>query len=448
MLLRALICFFLFSEFFAFAKLSIISPHRKSIQNEFVPLFQKYYKEKYGEEIEVDWIDQGGTENDLRFIINRFSQNSKTSGIDLFWGGGEVTFYDLEKRGLLEPYKLPEKIDKSLPKVFSNLSFRSEKEVWYATALSSFGIFYNKRVLSLLKMPTPYTWKDLGKKEYYEYVSLSDPRQSSSSLMMFLIMLESLGWEEGWALLNKMAGNTRKFTHSSSDPIKAVLTGDAAMAAAINFYATPQVASIGSKNLGFVLPEKATIFNSDPIGILRGAPSRKEAERFVDFVLSPEAQNLLIYPQGHEKGPKKSTLGRIAVIPEVYAGKSAILLDLLNPFKDQGVEMNLNIDRIVEEKNIIGELVGAVHVDLHSEIQAAWKTLIDHPDLEKEKLFVKPLVTKKEMEIYRNNWGNPVFRTKTTQEWIMRAKKRYEEVSKVNSIPCKGKDCLASSTFF
>lgn len=430
MFLRFFVCFFFSTQVFAFSKLSIISPHRKSIQNEFVPLFQQYYKEKYGEDIEVEWIDQGGTENDLRFIMSRFSQNSKTSGIDIFWGGGEVTFYDLEKRGLLEAYKLPEKIDKNLPKVFSNLSFRSEKEVWYATALSSFGIFYNKRVLSLLKMPTPYTWKDLGKKEYYEYLSLSDPRQSSSSLMMFLIVLESLGWEEGWALLNKMAGNTRKFTHSSSDPIKAVLTGDAAMAAAINFYATPQVTSIGSKSLGFVLPKNATIFNCDPIGILRGAPSRKEAERFVDFVLSPEAQNLLIYPQGHKKGPKKSTLGRMAVLPEVYNAQSAILLNLFNPFKDFATEMLLNLDGIVEKKNIIGDLLGVIHVDLHGEIQGAWKRLIDHPNQEKEKLFVKPLVTEKEMELYRKNWDNPLFKTKTIQEWIMRAKKRYEEILK------------------
>ena len=44
--------------------------------------------------------------------------------------------------------------------------------------------------------------------------------------MMSLIMLYSLGWDKGWKLLNSLAGNTRKFTHSSSDPIKAIITGD------------------------------------------------------------------------------------------------------------------------------------------------------------------------------------------------------------------------------
>lgn len=430
MLLRFFVWFFFSTQLYASTKLSIISPHRKSIQKEFIPLFEKHYKEKYGKEIEVDWIDQGGTENDLRFIINRFQKNPKSSSIDIFWGGGDVTFYDLEKRGLLSPYKLPEKIEKRVPKTFSNLSFRSKNNVWYATALSSFGIFYNKRVLSLLKKPIPHTWLDLGSKEYFEYVSVADPRQSSSSLMMFLIILGSLGWEEGWGLLNKVAGNVRKFTHSSSDPIKAVLTGDAALATAINFYATPKVASIGPKNLGFVLPEKATIFNSDPIAILRGAPHREEAERFVNFVLSAEAQNLLIYPMGHPKGPKKSTLGRMAVLPEVYEAKSALDLDLLNPYKDQSEGFTIDMKGIVEKKKIISELVGTIHVDLHSEIQEAWKSLIDHPNKEKEKLFLEPLVSAEEMKLARKKWHDPVFRTKSKQEWMERARKRYQKILK------------------
>ena len=174
-------------------KLILISPHRKSIQNEFVSSFQKHYKKKYKKNVEVDWIDQGGTENNLRFIINRFKKNNKTSLIDIFWGGGEVTFYDLEQRNLLLPYKISSQLNKKLPQRISNLELRGSKGHWYATALSSFGIFYNKRVLSLLKMSEPKTWFDLYKPEYFDYISIADPRQSSSSLMMSLIMLNSLG---------------------------------------------------------------------------------------------------------------------------------------------------------------------------------------------------------------------------------------------------------------
>ena len=133
-------------------------------------------------------------------------------------------------------------------------------------------------------MREPSTWLDLHDPEYLDYISVADPRQSSSSLMMSLIMLHSLGWEKGWRLLNALAGNTRKFTHSSSDPIKAVLSGDAAIATAIDFYASPKVNSLGTKNLGFVLPENATIFNSDPIALLKGAPNKLVAQRFIKYI--------------------------------------------------------------------------------------------------------------------------------------------------------------------
>ena len=68
---------------YAFSKdsLVIISPHRKSIQVEFIPKFEKYYKEKYKSEISVDWLDQGGASDDLKFILARFEKNPRTSVI-------------------------------------------------------------------------------------------------------------------------------------------------------------------------------------------------------------------------------------------------------------------------------------------------------------------------------------------------------------------------------
>ena len=428
MIFRVFLLFSFSFSVFAEDKISILSPHRKSVEKAYINLFKAHYKKTYGVSIEVDWVDQGGTENNVRFLAGRFSKDPETSTLDIFWGGGEVTFYDLERRGFLSPHILPKNVDKDLPKKFSNLSFRSKTNSWFATALSSFGIFYNKRVLDLLKKNEPSTWTDLGKKEYFEYVSVADPRQSSSSLMMFLIMLNSLGWDEGWGLLNALAGNTRKFTHSSSDPIKAVITGDAAIATAINFYATPKVAAIGPKNLGFVLPKSATIFNADPIAILKGAPHRKEAERFVNFVLSQKAQELLIYPKGHPKGPESSTLGRISVLPKVYEEKTAHALGIQNPFESKATDLNMDMNGIVETKKIVSELIGTIHVDLHRELQEAWKHLIDHPNPEKEKLFLTPLISRAEMEECKKEWKDPLFRTKKKNEWMERAQKRYQEI--------------------
>ena len=47
-------------------KLVIISPHRKSIQNEFVSVFKQHYLETF-KEIQVDWVDRW-YRNDLRLF--------------------------------------------------------------------------------------------------------------------------------------------------------------------------------------------------------------------------------------------------------------------------------------------------------------------------------------------------------------------------------------------
>ena len=58
----------------AYAKdtLVILSPHRKSIQDEYVPAFVEYYKAKFKTDVQVDWLDQGGTSDDVRFIRAKF----------------------------------------------------------------------------------------------------------------------------------------------------------------------------------------------------------------------------------------------------------------------------------------------------------------------------------------------------------------------------------------
>ena len=58
---------------FATDKVVIISPHRKSIQNEYVPAFKEWYKTKYKNDVEVEWLDQGGTNDDIKFLRSKYS---------------------------------------------------------------------------------------------------------------------------------------------------------------------------------------------------------------------------------------------------------------------------------------------------------------------------------------------------------------------------------------
>jgi len=313
-------------------KLIILSPHRQSIQQEFVPAFQNYYKKTFEKEIDVEWIDQGGTSDDVRFLRARFANNPATTGIDLFWGGGSAVFAELSKEGLFASYKISDALRKEVPATAAGVPLYGQNDTWYGSAMSSFGIFYNKRVLGFDKLPAPKSWQDLAKPIYQGNISLTDPRRSGSANTMNTIILQGLGWEKGWELLTLIAANARSFTHSSTDPIKAVVSGDAAIALAIDFYALAQVGDLGEENLGFVMPEGQTVLDPDPIAILRGAPNRLAAERFVDFTLSAEAQKLLVLPKGLKDGPRLATLGRMATNKKTYELTEGRRTYEFNPF--------------------------------------------------------------------------------------------------------------------
>ena len=147
---------------FAADKLIILSPHRKSIQQEFVPAFKEYYKKTFKTEVSVDWLDQGGTSDDVRFLKAKFAKNPATTGIDLFWGGGSATYVELENLNFFAPYSLNKELAAQVPQTIAGVPLFDESKTWYGTAISSFGVFYNKQILKFDRLPEPKTWNDLA----------------------------------------------------------------------------------------------------------------------------------------------------------------------------------------------------------------------------------------------------------------------------------------------
>jgi ABC-type Fe3+ transport system substrate-binding protein len=413
---------------FAQDKLIILSPHRKSIQREFVPSFEAYYKKTYKTSVDVEWIDQGGTSDDVRFLRAKFAKNPKSIGIDIFWGGGSAVFSDLAEAGYLAPMALPDELQKQIPAKAAGVPLRDDKNLWHGSALSSFGIFYNKKLLQFDNLPAPKTWQDLAKPVYQGNISLTDPRRSGSANTMNTIILQSMGWEKGWRLLTLIAANARSFTHSSSDPIKSVVSGDAALALAIDFYALAKVGDLGPENLGFVLPEGQTVLDPDPVAILKGAPHREAAERFVRYILSAEAQKRLVLPKKEKDGPEYSSLGRMAVNRQTYEVTEDRRINKFNPFA-QSEFLTLDLDRASQMQRVFNDLVGALLVDTHQELREAWAKIIKNNKAQDsatlKQLTAVPL-TEKEFNNLLTKWDDEVYRNQAINRWVDFAKKKYE----------------------
>ena len=416
--------------------LVIISPHLRSLQEEISSHFITWYQENYKRNVNIKWLYQGGTD-DLKFILTRFQQSPKraSSGIDLLWGGGELPHLELEKQKILQSYKLPTAIKKNIPSQIANVKIYNQNENWHASALTSFGLFFNKRVLQLLKIKEPKTWEDLAHESFFEQISTADLRHSSSNVTMSLVILEALGWEKGWQLLTKIAINTRSFTHSSADPIKHVVHGDVAASLSVGFYAKAQIGDLGADSLGYVSPEGKNIINADPISILKGAPNLLVAKRFVNFLLDTKAQKLFLLPKGAVGGPKKITLGRMAVNQKAYQETMGKRIDPFNPHTQKSTYLDRDLKKHTKLQTILPDLIGSLHIDLHRELKEAWAkiAILEKKDSKKakelwQKLSLPPISEKTALELSQR-WTDGIIRNSMINQWMKSARCKYKNIA-------------------
>ncbi|RYX86672.1 extracellular solute-binding protein [bacterium] len=389
--------------------LTIISPHNRAIQVEFGDLWKKSHPET-----ELKWIDQGGSSDDLRFVREQFARRSKQQGIgiDVFFGGGGETFSELEGDGLLVPITAKSDVPDELNKV----PLRGKDSTWVGAALSGFGILYNKQIATRDKLPVPQSWVDLGNPKLADRIELADPRKSGSAHVVYEIILQTNGWDKGWKILTSMAGNARRWMSSSSEPLQDVQNGEAVFCTAIDFYATNAIDSAGPDKLAYIQPAGQNLITPDPIGILQGAPNAEVAQKFVEFVLSPEAQKLWITKKGAAGGPTNSTLSRLPASPAAYGGQDSFTTT--NPYKEK-VTIAFDSEKASKRRRALDDLIGAVLVDNATAVQDKWRKT---PDMEKSGYVPMPEAA---FDALAAKWGDAATVTTQKQKWSADAQKFF-----------------------
>ena len=411
-------------------KLVIISPHWEGIRVEFARAFSEWTMRQFGYECDCEWLDVGGTSDAIRYVRSEFSRSPAGIGIDIFFGGGIDPYMQFTREGLLSPCPVPDEILAPIPRTFAGIEVYDAEHRWFGAALSGFGIVYNKKVCRILGVPEPATWSDLARPEYFTWVGSGDPRSSGSIHMAYEIIVQAYGWEQGWANIVKMCGNTRNFSRAAAEVPKDTAMGEIACGTAIDVYGWRQVAEVGTSRMGFRLPEGVTVINPDGIGVLKGAPNKEVAEKFVEFVMSEAGQKLWMLKKGAPGGPKQFELDRMPVIPGLaarYGDQAAISYD---PYKWKS-GFTYDPEKGSLRWNILNDLLGAVLIDTHIELAAAWKAVKGlPPDNELVRELLKPPVSEEELlKLAAGQWKDAEFCARTRARWANEAKLRYARIA-------------------
>ena len=337
-------------------------------------------------------------------------------GIDLFFGGGA---YDFRKQafignlvgqnasGQFGPAILAiEKpdwfSDSVMPEMVSGEPFRDKDYRWVGTVLSAFGICYNEDVTARLGLPDGLqTWDDLANPKLAGQIALADPTKSGSTTKAFEMLIQERiqrliregglsedeavcrGWNESMKLILKISANSRYFTDSAAKVPRDVAQGDAAAGMCIDFYGRTfneiYRDDVGNSHVHFVMPKAGSSISADPVGMLRGAPSPELAQKFVEYLLSPDGQKLWNFRPGTPGGPKRFALRRPPIRKDFYTPEN----------QGHMSDPDVNLFELAEGFNYRDDWTGHLFaslrfaikcacIDPHQEQRSAWHIIIDN----------------------------------------------------------------------
>lgn len=236
------------------------------------------------------------------------------SGVDVYWSASPRTYATLANERLLRKLEIDRR---GLPDHIGRARLADPEGYYTATEMAGYGFVVNTAALKAKGLPTPADWSDLADPRYAGLIALPSPARVGFAPPIVEIVLQNLGWERGWALWSRIVANATLLDRGSTFVTDEVVSGRLPIGISIDFFSVAAIA--GGAPLEFIYPRHNGI-NPAHIAITREAPNPPGAKAFVEFVLSPAGQSILMHPD----------VRKLPVRPSVYAQAPKTQYD---PFK-------------------------------------------------------------------------------------------------------------------
>ncbi|MBQ9430129.1 MAG: ABC transporter substrate-binding protein [Kiritimatiellae bacterium] len=423
--------------------------------------------------------------------------------IDVFFGGGTYDHERAERQRLT----VPAWSDRPPAGLFADAAGRElipeqlSGEVWrgkcfYGNVLSTFGICYNlDRLRDQNITAPPGSWRDLTDPRYFGLVGVADPTKSGSVAKAFEMIVHEAcarsvaaagygsreieaferriaenagdsgelaayqnaiesGWLDGIRLVRRIGANARYFTDSAGKVPVDVGAGVTAAGIAIDFYGRLQSElahhdpKTGRPVMNYVTPVGGSSVSADPISLLRGAPHRELAVRFIEYVLGEDGQRLWNYRVGEPGGPDRYALRRLPIRrtfypapddPELDRGFESHRPHLTDPLGDPACDVYRIASAFTYRARwtsrhfgIQRDLIRAMCMDSGDELRECWAAIIANggPERQPEAMRLMeslpdtpvPLDWRSAVEVY-----SKMPRTERLRRWTGFFRQRYRQ---------------------
>jgi iron(III) transport system substrate-binding protein len=259
------------SEPVATDKLVVYSPNSDGLINSTIPKFEAMYG------VKVEVISAGTGE-----LFKRLQGEKNNPYADVAFGGAYATY--MINEDLFEPY-LSKNNDKVIDLYQNTTGFITPY------VLDGSIILVNKSLIGDIKIKG---YKDLLNPALKGKIVSANPTASSSAYAHLTNMLNAMGkgnYEspEAWAFVEKLFANT-VVIGSSSSVWKGVRDGEYTVGLS---YEDPSVTLVrDGADVEVIYMEEGVVYLPAGSGIVKGAENLINAQRFIDFIISEEIQNI------------------------------------------------------------------------------------------------------------------------------------------------------------
>jgi iron(III) transport system substrate-binding protein len=194
---------------------------------------------------------------------------------DILWHSEVPDFYNLRDEGVLYQYKTP-LIDEIMN------PFDDWDGHFTAARLGTLGIIINT---NMIKTP-PTQWSDVLKPEYKGLFVIADPSLSGTAFMSVAMLEQQFGWE----FIEKLRDNDARMGRGSGQVIDDTANGEFAACLGVDYIVSDRIA-LGAPLALHYPPE--VLMAPSPITIFKDSDNIETAKKFVDYLLSREAQQII-----------------------------------------------------------------------------------------------------------------------------------------------------------
>ena len=229
--------------------------------------------------IKTEFVRMSGGE-----ILARIKAESGNPQASVWYGGGSLTFIEADNLGLLERYKSP------TASVIPD-QFKDPNGAWTGIYSGYLGFYADGDWLKKNNIKMPTSWEELLAPAFKGEIVMAHPGSSSTAYNLLVTMLQLRGEQAGWDYLKKLNDNIRQYTKSGSAGGRMVQLHETGLTIG---YLHDAIAfkREGYNHIVISAPQEGTGYEIGAVGIIKNAPQLEAAKKFVDWCLTPKAQEL------------------------------------------------------------------------------------------------------------------------------------------------------------